>query len=112
MISVRCPTCGGFAFRQDTIYGIRHSCCGLWSWGGAPLVDAETHEARKAAHAAFDTLWKHHGITRSSAYAQLAIELGIKRRYCHMKQMDRETASRVPAAVRAIIEKNDITLIE
>ena len=112
MSSVQCPICGWAAYRQDTRYGVRHSCCGLWSWDGAPLVDAETHEARKAAHEAFDALWKHHGISRSSAYAQLAMELGIKRKHCHMKQMDKGTASRVPAAVRAIIEKNDVTLSE
>lgn len=112
MKSPICPTCGGSAFAQETRYGIRHSCCGLWSWDGAPLVDAETHEARRAAHAAFDKLWQRHGLKRGEAYAQLASELGIKRKHCHMKQMDKATAMRVPGAVRAIIDRSDITLIE
>ena len=32
-----------------TRFGPRDDCCGLWSWGGAPLADAATHAARKAA---------------------------------------------------------------
>lgn len=102
-----CPRCGGKARTVLTQYGHRHSCCGLWSWDWSPLVDAETHEARKAAHAAFDPLWKRYGIPRSEAYAQLANELKIKRKHCHMKTMDAETARRVPAAAKAIAERYD-----
>lgn len=112
MIPPDCPICGWSAEQKYTQYGVRNSCCGLWSWGDAPLVDEETHEARKAAHEAFDTLWKDHGISRSSAYAQLAAALGIKPEDCHMKKMDKMTASRVPDAVMAILRDDDIGLIE
>lgn len=107
-----CPKCGRKAFAVDTRYGVRHKCCDLWSWDGAPLMDAATHEARKAAHAAFDTLWKQHGMKRSEAYRSLSAELGIKPKDCHMKTMDAKTALRVPRAVRSILDKYDPMVIE
>jgi len=112
MIDIICPVCGATAQTVYTRYGPRHSCCGLWSWGYAPLVDEETHEARKAAHAAFDPLWREHGFKRSQAYSLLAAKLGIKRKKCHMKIMDAETARRVPGAVSKILASQDIILIE
>ncbi len=102
-----CPRCGRRAYAVDTRYGIRHDHCGLWSWGGAPLVDAETHEARKAAHAAFDTLWQVHGLRRGEAYKLLAAEMKMTRDRCHMKLMDKHAAWRVPFAVRKIINELD-----
>lgn len=107
-----CPICGAKARTVMTSYGRRHSCCDLWSWEGAPLVSADTHQARQRAHSAFDPLWKRHGIPRSEAYAQLAKELGLTPQQCHMKLMDVETANRVPAAARAILECHNIKVIE
>jgi hypothetical protein len=112
MIDVICPVCAGRARTVDTQYGFRHSCCGLWSWDYAPLVDEETHEARKAAHAAFDPLWRKHGFSRSQAYSLLAAKLGIKRKKCHMKVMSSAVARRVPGAVAEILASQDIILIE
>jgi hypothetical protein len=63
------------------------------------LVDAETHEARKAAHAAFDALWKSGRVKRGQAYKMLAEEIGLSRADCHMKIMDATTARRVVAVV-------------
>jgi len=102
-----CPRCGSRARAVDTRYGIRHDHCGLWSWGGAPLVDAGTHEARKAAHAVFDALWKGHHMTRKEAYKQLALKMRMKRDDCHIKLMDERTARRVPHAVMAIMRDLD-----
>lgn len=45
--TVMCPICGSPAEERMTKYGIRSSCCGLWSWDRDPLVDKATHEARK-----------------------------------------------------------------
>lgn len=106
-----CPCCGNYAYATDTRYGVRHDHCGLWSWGGAPLVDEYTHEARRAAHAAFDTLWKLHGFTRGEAYKHLASEMGLTRDQCHMKVMDEFTARRVPAAVQRIIDREDDEIV-
>lgn len=98
-----CPKCGGEPKKVNTQYGIKRECCGLWGWGkNAPLVDRETHEARSYAHKVFDSLWQSGLVGRSRAYALLADELGIDPADCHMKLMDKETASRVPAAAHAI----------
>jgi hypothetical protein len=45
--TVQCPKCGRMAVESTTKYGIRSSCCDLWSWDRDPLVDKATHEARK-----------------------------------------------------------------
>lgn len=75
-------------------------------------MNRATHEARKAAHAAFDPLWKHMGYKRSDAYAMLARELGLKAKDCHMKLMDEQTARKVPVFVKNLIGDGDIDLIE
>lgn len=70
-------------------------------------MDAATHEARKAAHAAFDPLWRDGILSRSRAYKELAKELGIKPDDCHMKLMDAKTARRVPGIVASLRSKFD-----
>lgn len=100
-----CPICDCYADAKETQYGTRYSCCDLWSWNGAPLADADTHEARKDAHAAFDALWKVHGMSRSEAYAALSEELGIHPDLCHMKLMDEETARRAEVAAINITQR-------
>lgn len=97
-----CPECGQKAQESQTRYGLRNMCCGLWSWDRHPLVSAETHAARNAAHAAFDRLWKSGAMPRGKAYALLREAMGLTKEQCHMKLMDRETAERVPAAVESI----------
>lgn len=102
MNAPQCPVCGNTAARQNTRYGIRHSCCGLVSWGNHPLVDAETRAARQAAHAAFDPIWREGSLSRSEAYKRLAAKLGIPVDACHMKLMSKEIAALVPAAAQEI----------
>ena len=98
-----CPNCGRMPKTVHTPYGVKRECCGLWGWGrNAPLVDAETHQARQYAHRVFDSLWQSGLVGRSHAYALLAEELGLRPEDCHMKLMDKETASRVPAAAYTI----------
>lgn len=95
---VTCPECGKQAAERVTQYGIRSECCGLHSWDRHPLVSQETHDARRAAHQSFDTLWPEF-MSRSQAYKILAAELGITRKECHMKLMPLDLALQVPAAV-------------
>ena len=99
-----CPVCGQPATVSYTQYGVRHAHCGLWSWDGKPLVDASTHEARKDAHHAFDTLWRGPAkiVQRGHAYRLLREELGLSKEACHMAEMDVETARLVPAAAARI----------
>lgn len=92
-----CPTCSKPATATATRFGTRHSCCGLWSWEGKPLVDEATHNARKAAHAAFDSLWKHGPFSRAGAYKALAAIMGVKPADCHIALMSKEDAERVVA---------------
>lgn len=101
-----CPKCGRDPKQKHTSFGWRRDCCGLWGWGkDAPLVDAETHQARAYAHKVFDSLWQSGLVGRSRAYALLAAELGITPAECHMKLMDKETAWRVPEAAHRIGRK-------
>lgn len=97
-----CPICGNLAKEQETSYGIRSTCCGLWSWDRFPLVDAETHEARREAHRVFDKLWKFGGLSRSEAYKLLAKELAMEIVECHIKMMSKGMVKQVPDAVRRI----------
>lgn len=102
-MAVLCPKCQRFTYGRETRFGTRHDHCGLWSWGGAPLVDKDTHDARRAAHEAFDPLWKPLGsMTRHRAYQLLAVEMKMSPRDCHIKLMNAETARLVPSAVERI----------
>lgn len=96
MTAILCPKCGAKPTHNVTRYGPRLDCCGLWAWGEHPLTDAETHAARKAAHAAFDPLWKRNIVSRGTAYKLLADAMGMTRTECHMKLMTAEQAKRVP----------------
>lgn len=91
-----CPSCGRPSEVQSTRYGRRDECasCGLWSWGGKPLVDAETHQARQAAHVAFDEIWKRGFKKRTRAYQWLQRRLRMDEQP-HMATMDVATAVRV-----------------
>lgn len=94
-MAMKCPTCGLAPMRTETRYGPRYACCGLWAWGESPLVDSATHNARKAAHAAFDALWRGGGMSRSEAYRRLSKTMGLPSKDCHIKLMDAEQARRV-----------------
>lgn len=111
-MKVMCPTCRQPALRTETKYGPRNDCCGLWSWGDKQLVDADTHEARKMAHAVFDPLWQDGHMTRTEAYRELRRTMRISEKSCHMSRMSKEMAGLVPAAVakiRARLAANDNT---
>ena len=60
------------------------------------LANAELRESKKAAHAAFDTIWKGGGQgARTKAYAWLARTLSIHPEKCHIGMMDVDTCNRV-----------------
>ncbi len=79
-------------------YGLKHECCGLWSWGGKPLVGRATHRARQAAHAALDILYDN-GWERDDVYTWLAGELGLPEPDTRMSLMDAVTAQSVVGIV-------------
>lgn len=98
-----CPTCNRVSLEKATQYGIRHSCCGLHSWGGKELVSQEVHEARKAFHYAFDRIWKGHKAIRNAAYRYLAHVTGLPESECHgAKQKDLEILRTITKAAQNI----------
>jgi zinc-finger-containing domain len=99
-----CPRCGCEARVMRTRFGNRHECCGLWSWHDRPLVDAKTHEARRAAHDAFDKVWKDKPTKRETAYAMLAKRLNIPLKDCHIALMSAKQAKMVPKIAKQMIE--------
>lgn len=100
-----CPKCGSEAIEVQSRWGKKHVCCDLWSYGGKPLVDRATHQARIAAHAAFDPLWNRHGFARSEAYRLLAEELNIPGEECHMGSMPLPLLKLVPGAALRIMQR-------
>lgn len=52
------------------------------------LADHDTKNARKAAHAAFDPIWKSKQLKREEAYRWLAAQLDIERWRCHISWFD------------------------
>lgn len=102
-----CPKCGGTPVTTVTRYGDRHDCCGLWSWQGKPLVDAETHEARKKAHEAFDPLWKSKLMSRSKAYKLLREDMGLSREDCHISFFDKVQCEKAIDVSRAALGEKE-----
>lgn len=109
MTKILCPKCGLKPVHTMTRFGPRLDHCGLWAWGYHPLADRETHEARKAAHAAFDPIWKSGKAGRGRAYKLLAEAMGLSRDDCHMKLMTAEQARRVPEIADQIRETLQLT---
>ena len=66
------------------------------------LANAELREARRAAHAAFDSLWKDGELSRSYAYDWLSGQLKIPRRACHIGMFDLGECNQVLIAVRGL----------
>ena len=98
----KCPTCGHPSLATRTRWGVRYDHCGLWAWGNYPLVDEATHDARRAAHKAFDRTWMFNQMDRREAYRQLALLMGLEPRDCHMKVMTKEQAEKVLTLVGEI----------
>ncbi len=99
-----CPECGKESTICMTRYGRRDDCkgCDLHSWGGKPLMDPDTLQARNQAHEAFDPLWQSELVTRDEAYALLSQELKLPEVECHMSTMSLRVAILVPPAANKI----------
>lgn len=135
-----CPYCGAEAVRQShrVVYGrtiagagdvlvcLNYPTCD--SYVGChrdgrpkgPLANAELRAARKAAHDAFDTLWRRRldgeGMSRGEAYRWLAERLNLPAEECHMGEMTelsvlrevvRVSEQKLGAPARQIRARND-----
>ncbi len=65
------------------------------------LSNAKLRNAKMAAHAAFDPLWKKKRIKREDAYKWLADQLGITADECHIGSFDEDLCARVIKICRA-----------
>jgi len=65
------------------------------------LANAELREAKQAAHAAFDPVWKDGHMKRGQAYSWLAERLGIHGKDCHIGMMNEEQCRRVVELCKA-----------
>jgi ssDNA-binding Zn-finger/Zn-ribbon topoisomerase 1 len=71
---------------------------------GAPMgspADKETRQARRRAHAAFDTLWQSGGMKRREAYRWMQEALGLSEDEAHIAKFDAETCEQLIDAVEA-----------
>ena len=129
-----CPYCGKRAQRcvGSAIYPHRpdldaktfYRCVPCKAWVGCHpgtntplgrLANAELRQAKQAAHAAFDPLWKRKaerfGLSKNKArgkgYAWLAMQLGIDQKDCHIGMMDVETCRRVVRVCNGATRRGD-----
>jgi len=65
------------------------------------LANAELRAAKRAAHAAFDPIWKGGDMSRHAAYGWLAKQLGISRANCHIGMFDVDGCEAVVTAAAA-----------
>ena len=73
------------------------------------LANAELRAAKKAAHAAFDQLWKDEHMSRTAAYAWLSRTLNIEPSKCHIGMMDIADCNRVVGAcVLWLVQKKEL----
>lgn len=119
MIAPLCPYCGSTAVLRDSrmiykrSYGPIWICpkypecdsyCGCHKGTKQPLgrlANRELREAKKAAHAVFDRLWKSGEMTRKSAYRWLARKLGMRHYDCHIGEFDLALCQRVVELCKA-----------
>jgi hypothetical protein len=120
-VSMICPYCGAVAILQDSVviygrsFGNVYVCsnypgcdayCGVHRDTNKPLgtlANRALRTARKAAHAAFDPVWKLGRMRRSDAYAWLASELGIDAAQCHVALFNEVECSRVVDLMKEVI---------
>lgn len=65
------------------------------------LADFETRAARKAAHAAFDPLWRAGKTTRTQAYLWMQRAMGLSRAEAHIARMTAEQCNKLVELIHA-----------
>lgn len=63
---------------------------------------------RVKAHDLFDPIWKSGKVKRSTAYRHLAFSMGLSRKECHFRLMDREKLEQAMLAIRRLRQRFDI----
>lgn len=131
MSKIICPHCkqetecvGGkriYPHRRDLFHKWFYLCercgayCGCHPGSKRPLgspADHQTRKARKAAHAAFDPLWRkgpQKEFDRTDAYAWLSKKTGIPEEQCHIGMMTSKQCRLVVEVIRQFKDRNAIT---
>ena len=73
------------------------------SMPGTPLPDA-----RARAHARFDLIWKRGYLTRTEAYAWLAVQMEMPEGDCHMGMLSRDECAKVEALSVAYLKAREL----
>ena len=90
-----------------TRYGVRWGCpldgCTLVCWGGdtSTVADYETRQARRAAHAAFNSLHEGGEMSKGEAYKQLAAYMGLHQKKAHIGHFNKQQCEQVLAFCEA-----------
>lgn len=121
-----CPYCGGAPEKVDSseIYGKSYGpimlCRPCRAWVGfhkdgrvlGRLANAELREAKKAAHASFDELWRRKiakgftkPIARALAYKWLSESMGTPPEHTHIGMFDAEQCGRVVELCKPYLKK-------
>jgi hypothetical protein len=66
---------------------------------GTPL-----RAARRRAHERFDVIWRHGYLTRTEAYAWLAVQMGLPEGDCHMGALSQAECAKVEALAVAYLK--------
>lgn len=69
------------------------------SSAGTPL-----RAARSRAHKRFDLIWKRRYMTRTEAYAWLAVQMAMPQDDCHMGMLTREECAKVEVLAGAYLK--------
>lgn len=112
MAALTCPECAAPMHLRPSRFGQFYGCTRYPACNGthgahpdgSPLgvpANRATKDARIAAHAAFDTLWKSGGMTRKEAYRWMGGALGMSKDEAHIGLFDIATCERLVAAVSA-----------
>lgn len=106
----KCPYCGKAAAFVDSkavydaSYGMIYLCKPCKAYVGVHkdtdkalgrLADKNLRDAKIAAHAAFDKLWKEGAMDRKTAYSYISQRLGIPIQYTHIGYFNVATCKQV-----------------
>lgn len=111
-MTVHCDYCGKPAHFVDSSvvygrsYGMIYHCPDCKAWVGVHkgtktplgrLADAKLRYYKKAAHAAFDPIWRGRKTSRRRAYHWLSLQMGLPEEKTHIGMFDVEQCKQVIA---------------
>ncbi len=102
-----CPDCDAPLVPSETRWGRRYDCpteeCTVMCWARETSTPADQHtrDSRIWAHAEFDALHRHGGMSRTNAYRWLRDTMGLPASKCHIGMFTSTQCKQVIDAVRS-----------